>query len=167
MKLKLIFFAAVIFLPSFAFANHDLGNGTKYMPMDTTDVYKNACGSCHFSYHSGLLPSRSWVKIIDEENAHPGGPLSLDEKEKTEVKNYLAQNSAENSQEKRSKKIMDSIGGGTPVMISEIPYIKRKHHEINQEVFARKAIGSRGNCIACHKNAVSGVYDDDDVLIPK
>jgi len=167
MKSKLVLIAAVIFLPSFAFANHGYDKGNKKFSVVANDTYENACGSCHFAYHPGLLPSRSWVKIIDEENAHPGGPLSLDEKEKAEVKNYLTQNCAENSQEKRAKKIMESVGSGTPVMISEISYIKHKHHEIDQEVFARKAIGSRGNCIACHKNAESGVYEDDDVVIPK
>ena len=167
MKSKLIFFASLMLFPAFAFANHDHDKGTKHFSVVTNDTYENSCGSCHFAYHPGLLPSRSWVKIIDEENAHPGGALSLDEKEKTEIKNYLTQNSAENIQAKRSKKIMDSVGSSTPVMISEIPYIKHKHHEIDQEVFARKAIGSRGNCIACHKNAESGVYEDDDVVIPK
>jgi hypothetical protein len=104
---------------------------------------------------------------MDEPGAHPGGTLSLDEKRKAEVKYYLIQNSAENSHSKLSKKIMDSIGSDAPVRISEIPYIKHKHREIKQEVFARKAIGSRANCIACHKSAETGLYDDDDVVIPK
>lgn len=167
MKSNLIFFAVLILFPAFAFADDRHDKGSKHLPVVTNDTYKNTCGSCHFAYQPGLLPSRSWMKIIDEQNAHPGGALSLDEKEKTEVKKYLTQNSAENTQAKRSKKIMDSVGSSTPVMISEIAYIKHKHHEINQEVFARKAIGSRGNCIACHKNAESGVYEDDDVVIPK
>ncbi len=166
-KSKLLFFAAVMFLPIPAFSNDDHHVKIKYLPVVINDTYKNACGSCHFAYQPGLLPSRSWVKIIDDENSHPGGVVSLGEKEKAEIKKYLTQNSADNIQAKRSKKIMNSIGSSTPVMISEIPYIKHKHHEISQEVFTRKAIGSRGNCIACHKNAESGVYEDDDVVIPK
>lgn len=62
---------------------------------------------------------------------------------------------------------MDSLASSTPVTISEISYIKHKHKKISQEVFERKAIGSMGNCIACHKNAGSGIYEDDDVVIPK
>jgi hypothetical protein len=167
MKSNIMFLAALLFFPALAFADDDHHKGSKHLPVVTNDIYKNSCGSCHFAYQPGLLPSRSWVKIIDEPNAHPGGDISLDEKTKSEIKNYLTQNSAENSQAKRSEKIMDSIGSGTPVMIFEIPYIKHKHNEINQEVFARKTIGSRGNCIACHKSAESGIYDDDDVVIPK
>ena len=162
MKSTLFFLAVVLFFPMLAFAHDDHHEGTKHLPVVVNDNYKKSCGSCHFAYQPGLLSSKSWVKIIDEPNAHPGGDVSLDEKTKSEVKNYLIRNSAENSHSKRSKKIMDSIGSDTPVRISEVPYIKHKHNEINQEVFARKAIGSRANCIACHKSAERGVYDDDD-----
>lgn len=79
---------------------------------------------------------------------------------------YLAMESAENSPSKRSRKILASIGNNIPTKISEVPYIREKHHEIRQEVFLRKSVGSRGNCIACHRNAESGDYDDDRVIIP-
>ncbi|OGQ94026.1 MAG: hypothetical protein A2521_06070 [Deltaproteobacteria bacterium RIFOXYD12_FULL_57_12] len=167
MKSTLFFLAVVLVLPVLAFADDDHHKGTKQLSVVVNDIYKNSCGSCHFAYQPGLLPSKSWVKILDEPDAHPGGNVSLDEKAKSEVRNYLIQNSAENSHSKRSKKIMNSIGSDAPVRISEIPYIKHKHHEIKQEVFARKAIGSRANCIACHRSAESGGYDDDDVVIPK
>ena len=144
------------------------GKGTQHVAVVENDSsYKEICGSCHFAYQPGLLPSRSWAKIIDVPDAHPGGALSLDEKTKTELKNYLTRNSAENSQSRLSKKIMDSIGSDVPVRISEIPYIKHKHREIAQEIFSRKAIGSRSNCIACHKSAKIGLYDDDDAVIPE
>lgn len=166
MKSYLFFLAVILILPLPALADDDHHEGTKHLPAVANASYKNSCGSCHFAYQPGLLPARSWVKIIDEPGAHPGGDVSLDEKTKSEVKNYLTRNSAENSQAKRSRKIMDSIGSDTPVRISEVPYIRHKHDDINQEVFARKAIGSRANCIACHKSAESGVYEDDDVVIP-
>ena len=142
------------------------GKASGRLPSVADDTYRKSCGVCHFAYQPGLLPSASWVKIIDEPNAHPGGALPLDEKTIAEVKSYLTRNSAEKSRSKISRKILDSIGSDSPVRISEIPYIKRKHREINQEIFVRKGIGSRANCIACHKSAGIGVYDDDDVVIP-
>ncbi|MGE5789292.1 MAG: cytochrome C [Syntrophaceae bacterium] len=143
------------------------GKGAKRLAVVSNDTYKKRCGLCHFAYQPGLLPSKSWVKIIEVRDAHPGGTLSLDEKTIAELKSYLTLNSAENSQSKLSKKIMDSTRGDVSVRISEIPYIKRKHRDVAQDVFARKAIGSGANCIACHKSAEAGVYDDDDVLIPE
>jgi len=139
---------------------------SKAIPTVTNETYKKNCGTCHFAYQPGLLPVRSWVKIVNSPGGHPGGNLSIDMKEKSEIKNYLTQNSAEKSPSKRSRKILNSIGDDTPVRISEISYIKQKHRKINQEVFMRKAIGSRANCIACHKSAANGVYDDNDVVIP-
>jgi len=166
MALKLISLLSIIIFPSvWAIAGEH--NESKAFPKVTNEVYKANCGSCHFAYQPGLLPAKSWLKIIDSPSGHPGGGLSLDKKTKGEIKKYLTQNSAENTRSKRSQKILASIGSGVPTRISEVPYIREKHHEINQEVFLKKSIGSRGNCIACHKTAESGDYDDDNVAIPK
>ncbi|MDH4164526.1 MAG: diheme cytochrome c [Nitrospirota bacterium] len=48
-----------------------------------------------------------------------------------------------------------------------MPIIRDKHRSMGQEVFSRKAVGSRANCPACHRSAEQGVYDDDNVMIPK
>ena len=139
----------------------------KAMPAVANETYKKNCGACHFAYQPGLLPARSWVKIVDSPGGHPGGSLSLDAKSKSEIKSYLEQNSAEHSSSKRSRKILRSIGGDTPVRISETAYIKEKHREIDQNIFTRKSIGSRANCAACHRSAANGIYEDDDVVIPR
>lgn len=165
MVLKLIsLFSIVVFLPVWTFAGEH--SESKTLPTVTNEIYKTNCGSCHFAYQPGLLPVRSWMKIIDTPGGHPGGDLSLDNTAKGVIKKYLDQNSADKSQAKRSRKILASIGSDTPTRISEIPYIREKHHKIKQEVFLRKTIGSRGNCIACHKTAETGDYDDDNVTIP-
>lgn len=166
MALKLIaLLTIIIFSPVWAFAGEH--NESKILPKVTNEIYKTNCGSCHFAYQPGLLPAKSWLAIMDSPGGHPGGSLSLDKKTKAEIRKYLTQNSAENTRSKRSRKILASIGSGVPTRISEVPYIREKHHEINQEVFLKKSIGSRGNCIACHKTAESGDYDDDNVTIPK
>lgn len=171
MKSTLLILAVILFLPVLACADDDHHDEhheeTRQVPPVANDLYRKSCGSCHFAYQPGLLPAKSWVRLIDEPDAHSGGELSLAEQTKSELKDYLARNSAEYSRAKRSRKIMDSLGREAPVRISEIPYIKHKHHDISEEVFARQAIGSRANCIACHKGAESGVYDDDDVEIPR
>ncbi len=165
MAMKLtILLSIIMFFPVWAFAGEH--KESKALPGVTNEVYKTNCGSCHFAYQPGLLPAKSWQKIVGSPGGHPGGALSLDKKTKAEIKKYLTQNSAENSPSKRSRKILASIGSGVPTRISEVPYIREKHHEIRQEVFLRKSIGSRGNCIACHKTAESGDYDDDNVSIP-
>ncbi len=164
MALKLMsLLSIIIFPPVLAFAGEH--GESKGLPKVTNETYRANCGGCHFAYQPGLLPARSWQAII--EGGHPGGVLSLDKKTKAEIRNYLTQNSAERTRSKRSRKILASIGSDVPTRISEVPYIREKHHEIGPDVFLRKAIGSRGNCIACHKTAENGDYDDDNVVIPK
>ena len=151
--------------PSHGFSDEHKG-GINLLPV-TNELYKNTCGTCHFAYQPGLLPERSWKKMMDFPGTHPGGALSLDASTKQKIRKYLVQNSAENSPSKASAKMLASIDSGrTPLRISELPYIKQKHHEILSDVFKRKSVSSRGNCIACHRKAARGVYDYD-VVIPK
>ena len=92
---------------------------------------------------------------------------NLDEQTKKQIMDYLKTNSAENNtSEKISKKILASVGTNKPTKITDIPYIKKKHDEISPEVFKRKTIGSRSNCITCHTKAKKGNYEDDFVKIP-
>jgi len=143
------------------------GNKHKGITPVTNELYKKSCGSCHFAYQPGLLPKRSWTKIIDTKGAHTGGDLTLDKATKEKIRAYLGQESADTSSSERSRKIVSSIpGNSTPVRVVDVPYIQKKHHEINKDIFKRPSIGSAGNCKACHKSAEQGIYEDDDVDIP-
>ena len=101
-----------------------------------------------------------------DEISSAGGAFSFDVKTMNEIKNYLIMNSAENSGWDKAGKILSSTINETPVRISEVSYIKRKHWGVRNSIFQRSSIGSRGNCIACHKSAETGLYDEDDVVIP-
>lgn len=132
----------------------------------SNSVYKAVCGECHLAYPPRLLPAVSWSEIVDKPGKHAGGDLELKDNEKSAVKKYLAEKSADRRPSKKRGKVATPAAGDGPIRISEIPRIKEKHREIAQEVFARKSIGSRGNCIACHKTAESGDFDEDNVSIP-
>jgi len=93
--------------------------------------------------------------------------VAPDPQSMTAIKDYLKTHAADHSSSKLSKKIMKSIGSGTPLRVTQVPYIQRKHHEIDPRVFERESIGSFSNCAACHTTAEKGVYDDDMVAIPK
>ena len=129
-------------------------------------TYKEACGACHFVYQPELLPSGSWVKILANLEDHFGQTVELDDDSKRIISDYLKSNGAENSSAKRAVKIVRSIGNQYPVRITDTPYIREKHHKISSDVLKRKSIGSLSNCPACHKTAESGIYDDDNVIIP-
>jgi len=167
-KSPLTIFLLILISISFAcFGKNQEKNQTETLPLVENKVYIDNCGTCHFVYQPGLLPYKSWEKIIDTPGGHAGGELSISSSVKNEIKKYILGNSAEKSTWEKSGKIADSITDSLPVRISEIPYIKRKHWGVRDKIFKREAIGSRGNCIACHRSAAKGVYDEDDVVIPE
>jgi hypothetical protein len=62
---------------------------------------------------------------------------------------------------------MRSLRNQVPLRITDIPYIIDKHHEISPNVLRLESIGSLANCSACHTTAKDGIYEDDNVIIPK
>ena len=139
----------------------------QYLKPVTNQTYRETCGECHFAYQPELLPSASWLKILNQLDDHFGEEIDADPDTIKTISDYLKTNGAENSSAKRSKKIMRSLGNQLPMRISDIPYIREKHHELNPEIYNRKSIGSLWNCTACHITAEKGIYEDDDVRIPQ
>jgi len=133
----------------------------------TNQTYREACGECHFTYQPELLPSASWLKILNQLDDHFGEELEIDPDTIKTISEYLKTNGAENSLSKLSKKIMRSLGNRVPIRITDIPCIRREHHELDPAVFKLESIGSMANCAACHTTAEKGIFDDDDVKIPK
>jgi len=56
---------------------------------------------------------------------------------------------------------------GEPPRISQTRWFERKHHEVSEAKFAREAVGGRFNCVACHRDAEHGDFDEDRVKIPR
>ena len=138
-----------------------------YLKPVNNPTYKEECGGCHFAYQPELLPSASWMKILSDLDDHFGESIELDEDSKRVILDYLKSNGAEYSSAKRAVKIMRSLGNQVPLRITDVPYIREKHHEISPNVLKRESIGSLSNCIACHTTAEKGIYEDDHVKIPK
>jgi len=131
-------------------------------------VYRDNCGACHPAYAPELLPSASWDKILSKPNDHFGESFELDTQSKNTILGYLKANSAERSGSKKGSKIVSSLGGRTPVRITEIPYIQDKHRKISPTVFKRPSIGSLARCSACHAGADKGAgFSKNSVTIPK
>jgi hypothetical protein len=142
-------------------------NGKHNLTVVNNLMYSENCGTCHFTYQPGLLPSTSWKKILNSLPDHFGEDVDFDEESKKTIAEYLKTNAAEYSSAKISGKIVRSLGSQTPSRITQIPYIQHKHHEIRLAVFKRESIRSLSNCVACHTTAENGIYDDDNVTIPR
>jgi hypothetical protein len=145
----------------------DEGNGSQ-MPPVTNPKWKAECSSCHMLYHPGLLPERSWNKLIAGLDKHFGENASLDAATRGEISQFLALHSADKVDNRRSKRINQSIpASATPLRISETRYFTSKHDEISPTTFKRESIGSAANCIACHKGAEKGDFSESQIKIPR
>lgn len=149
--------------------------GSLFAQNPTTDVapvdnqlYIKECGSCHFAYQAGLLPSSSWNKIMSNLGNHYNNDASISATNLQTLTKYLNDNSAEkNMQYKRSNRIVSSLASGQiPDSISTTPYIIKKHSEIRKNLITQPEVKGLFNCIACHKTADKGNYGERDINIP-
>jgi len=131
-------------------------------------TYKAECGSCHMLYPSGLLPARSWTAMMGGLKEHFGENASLDAATTQKLTAFLTENAADRSDQRRSRKIAQSIPAkASPLRFTETQYFKRQHHEVEAAIWKRKAIGSPANCVACHGQAEAGNFSEDEIRIPK
>jgi diheme cytochrome c len=178
MKKSIIFGSIIASLTtSLVYCSGSVGEGeqSKWFKTSRLDVapasnqlYRNECASCHFAYQPGLLPTRSWQKIMSGLEDHFGDNAELMPEDYTAILNYLTDNSADLSDYKRSRKINNSLAKDeTPLRITDTPYFKRKHRELPlSRITNNSEIGSIGNCIACHRQADKGSFNEHEIKIP-
>lgn len=176
-KLSALFlFGAVIFTTAAVAEEESLATAIftpfrqkEIVPVDNKQ-YKDECGSCHFAYQPGLLPTKSWEKLLTAEALpkHFGENAELDADTLKAIRDYAIANAADKSYHKRSRKIAIATENiDAPLRITEVRYIKRKHHEIPEKMIkGNKDVKSLSYCDACHTQANKGVFDADTVKIP-
>ena len=64
-------------------------------------AYKEECGSCHMAYPPGLLPARSWTRMMAGLEDHFGDDADLDQDTYTAISRILVENSADHSDYRR------------------------------------------------------------------
>ncbi len=129
-------------------------------------LYRKECGSCHLDYPPGFLPAASWRRMLGGLERHFGQNAELDPEARLELEGWLVRNAAESGSTHKSGKILRSIQGEPPLRITEVPYFRRKHREIDPGAPARPSVRSWANCGACHPAAEKWDFDDDRAKIP-
>lgn len=131
-------------------------------------LWRDECGSCHAVFYPALLPSRSWQKMMTEQDKHFGSDLGLDSPTTQAVLQFMVDNSADKHLVEAAFKMEQSIPKHvTPMRITEVPYWVKKHHEIAASDWANPLIKSKNNCAACHTDAEDGTFEDGAMHIPK
>ena len=139
------------------------GNSKMDYAKENPAFYKE-CISCHTLYPPFLLPSKSWVSMMDTLQNHFGDDASLDAVTTESIKAFLVNNSAETSTKDSSLRILASLENDKMYLaITETPFWKNRHKEIDKAVFKRADIGKPSNCKACHDSIENGLLNNRDI----
>lgn len=126
----------------------EAGGPERVAPVTEPLVMKE-CGECHMAFQPGLLPAGSWRRIMANLSDHFGDRATLQNEEVVIITNYLTKNA----------------GKGDPniLRITEQGWWRHEHGEghVSQSAWSQPNIRSRSNCLACHRLAAQGSYDDD------
>jgi len=120
------------------------------------------CSACHMIYPAQMLPARSWVKLMGSLADHFGEDASLAPAVQADILAYLRANAADAPASDGMIRILRGLTPeDVPLRITELPWWKRRHGEIDASVFLRPNIKSRSNCVACHRGAGTGDFSGE------
>lgn len=144
-----------------ALAAPALADEDEYFPPVSDSLTREECSACHMAFPAGLLPARSWSAIMGDLDNHFGESAWLPEETAAQIETYLTANAAD-AGGRRSGVLRGLSAEDTPLRISETPWWVREHRgEVRESAWSDPKIGSKANCVACHRAADRGVFEDD------
>jgi len=129
-------------------------------------VYAKECGACHHAFHPSLLPESSWLGVMAGLADHFGEDASLPKAQAEAIAVWLIANAAERWDTEAANRFR-TLDPAQPLRITATPYWTRKHRDLPKARFAQKAVGGSANCNACHADASTGLYADQEIRLPK
>lgn len=129
------------------------------------EAYRQECGDCHSAYHPSLRTAQSWQAVMKRLSNHYGEDASLTGLKAAEIAKFLMDNDANQFDTEAAHKIgrVDTPDD----RMTETRFWRKKHDDFKPEAFKHKAVGSKVNCNACHKDAETGRFDDARIEVPK
>lgn len=135
-----------------------LADGGRAMPRQVPPAYLQECGACHLPYAPGLLPARSWQRLMGGLERHYGTDAALDGPTTQQIHTWL------------------QAHAGTYKRVAEEPpqdritrsaWFERKHRHIDAAVWRLPSVKSPAQCAACHVGAQRGQFSDDALRWPE
>ena len=133
--------------------------------MPPNEIFVEECSACHYHYHPSLLPAASWHLIMADLEDHFGEDASLDE-ESVQIIEDLLLNYAAEKWDTEAANHLRLVNAEDPLRITATQFWQRRHETIDLSVFEHESVSGKGNCVACHRDAESGRFDDHQIQIP-
>lgn len=127
------------------------------LPRNTPPSYMQECASCHVAYPPGMLPARSWQRVMSGLVKHYGSDAAIDAALEQQIGDWL-QMHAGTYKRVREEPPQDRI--------TRSAWFERKHRKLAPAVWVDPSVKSAANCGACHPGAEQGRYDDDELRYP-
>lgn len=133
--------------------------GERFPPIKHEATLKE-CAACHMAFQPQMLPQRSWTAIMGDLANHFGEDATLAHDVQKDITDYLVANAAD--ARGKSRWMRRIAATETPLRITETPAWIRAHaEEVNPARFTDPKVKSKANCMACHRGADKGYYEDD------
>jgi hypothetical protein len=145
--------------------------------------YRQECASCHVAYPPGMLPAASWQRLMGNLDRHFGTDASLDAASAKEIATWLTANADKRRRHDDEdgddrdhdrghdsddhRKAQRDTAAVPEDRITRTAWFASEHREVAASAWKRPAVKSAANCPACHARADQGVFDEDDVRMPR
>jgi len=129
-------------------------------------LFVSECASCHTLYPPSLLPKKSWEVMMEDLEDHFGDDASLEPEDTQSILAYLVKKSAQNSTSEASVNILKSLQNKDTIAITQTPFWKKRHKNIDNRYFESKQVKSKANCKSCHLDVEKGVLEDENIKMP-
>ena len=129
-------------------------------------LFVSECASCHTLYPPKLLPKKSWKIMMANLEDHFGDDASLEPEDTQSILEYLLKNSAENSTSEASVNILKTLQNKDTIAITQTPFWKYRHKNIDSKYFEDNKVKSKANCKACHSDVEKGIIEDHNIKMP-
>jgi len=128
------------------------------------DTYANECSDCHFLYHPSLNTKRQWSAMLSSLENHYGEDASLS----PESLEHLIKFFNDNNQSHFDTRISVEIGQSesSSGRITDRKFWTETHSNLDDSLFKTPPVYSPANCDACHLDAESGLFRDQNIVLP-
>jgi hypothetical protein len=129
-------------------------------------LYATECGSCHFAYHPSMGTALLWEGILGGLDHHFGKSIEMTEETRAALATYLKENSSEHW-DTRIAHVLAKPNPNDPLRFTATRFWTRQHEDLPVALFAKKPIGFKGNCAACHQDAKQGLFAPQMIAVPE
>lgn len=129
------------------------------------DRYANECSDCHFLYHPSLNSETNWTALMASLDDHYGEDASISSTSFDLINQFFNENNAIFFDTQAAVEI--GLTASDNDRMTNRPFWKDVHANLNDNLFNSAPVYSSANCDACHLDADTGLFQDQNIQLPK